>query len=171
MIKHVLSILLLVLGGGMWSAAASAQTGQPKPDAARQTDLAAVVATVRGDIRATKTALINQTMQFNDAEMKVFWPVYREFEAKLTALNDQRLKLIDSYVDASTTITDKDADAMVAKALDLESKRTALKKEYYERLKKSLPVKTAVKALAIEQQISMLLDLEVASEVSMRPIK
>jgi len=159
-------IAVLVLGAATWAVAASAQSA-PKSDSAER-ERQAMVDIARSDIRAQKTALINNTMHFNDAEMKVFWPVYREFEAKQTALNDERLKLIASYADPVTVISDKDADAIAVKVLDLESRRTALKREYYKKLKAVLPIKTAVKALALEQQLAV---LEVAAEASLRPIK
>jgi hypothetical protein len=163
------SIALLVLASAMWSPGAFAQS-TPKPDGA-QREQQAKVDIIRSDIRAQKTALINQTMQFNDAEMKAFWPVYRDFEAKQTALNDERLKLIASYSDAAAAISDSEADAMAVRVLEFESRRTALKREYYKKLKAALPVKTAVKALALEQQIGLLVDSEVAAKVSLRPIK
>jgi hypothetical protein len=142
------SIVLLVLVIASPAAAvAQGADAKAKSDAAQQK---AVVDVVRADIRAHKTALINQTMNFNDAEMKAFWPVYREFEAKQTALDDQRLKLISGYVEAVARMSDKEADAIAAKAIDLESKATSLKRDYYNKLKSALPVKTAVKALAIE---------------------
>src|SRR6476620_4522758 len=163
------SIVLLVLGSGMWPAAAYAQ-GTTKADSA-QREQQAKVDIIRSDIRAQKTALINSTMQFNDAEMKAFWPVYRDFESKQTALNDERLKLIASYVDAGAVIPDKEADAMAVRVLEFESRRTELKREYYKKLKAALPIKMAVKALALEQQIGLLVDSEIAAKVSLRPIK
>ena len=130
------SIVLLVLGTGMWPAAVLAQTA-PKSDSA-QRERQAMVDVVRSDIRAKKTAMINNAMHFNDAEMQAFWPVYRDFESKQTALNDERLKLIASYADAGATIPDKEADAMAVRVLEFESRRTALKREYYKKLKAAL---------------------------------
>ena len=163
------SIVLLVLGSGMWPAAGFAQSTLTADSAQREQQAKSDI--IRSDIRAQKTALINNTMRFNDAEMKAFWPVYRVFESKQTALNDERLKLIASYADAGATLSDKEADAMAVSVLEFESRRTALKREYYKKLKAALPIKTAVKALALEQQISLLVDSEIAAKVSLRPIK
>jgi hypothetical protein len=164
-----LALVLFALGLGM-PGIALAQAA-PKPGSDEDLKLQAMIEVVRSDIRAKRVAMINNAMKFNDAEMKAFWPVYREFETKQMALNDERLKLIKSYADSVATITDKAADAMALRALELESKRTALKQEHYKKLKAVLPVKRAVQAIALEQQISLMVDLEIAADVNARPLK
>lgn len=152
---HQLRSVVVAVGIATASTMMLAQAPAAKTDAARTQELQALTAVVRGDMRAQKTALINQTMHFNDAEMKAFWPVYREYETKLTALNEERLQLLARFTGAAETLGDRELDTIAAKALELESKRTALKQDYYRKLKAAVPVKTAVKALAIEQQIAL----------------
>jgi hypothetical protein len=38
----------------------------------------------RADTRAGHVAIITQAIQFNDQDSKIFWPVYRKYEADLT---------------------------------------------------------------------------------------
>lgn len=163
--------LIVLAGAGLILPVIAHAQAAPKPGIEDERKLQAMIEVVRSDIRSRKVAMINSAMQFNDAEMQAFWPVYREFEAKQMALNDERLKLIKAYADTSAAITDKAADAMAVRALELESKRTALKQDYYKKLKAALPVKRAVQALAVEQQLSLMLDLDLAGEVSARPLK
>jgi hypothetical protein len=41
------------------------------------------IESLRADLRADKVAIITEAMQLNDQDRKVFWPVYRKYEADL----------------------------------------------------------------------------------------
>jgi hypothetical protein len=60
-------------------------------------------------------------------------------------------------------------DAVAARlargALDVESRRTALKAKYFDRLASVVPPKTAARFLQVENQILLLLDLQIASSL------
>ena len=62
-------------------------------------------------------------------------------------------------------MTDEKAGELARKALDLEVQRTALKKKYFERVEKAMSSVIAARFLQAENQINMLLDLELASEL------
>ena len=51
------------------------------------------------------------------------------------------------------------------KALELESRRTALKEKYYTRLKSALSPKTAARFLQVENQLLMIIDLQIAASL------
>jgi hypothetical protein len=80
-------------------------------------------------------------------------------------INDERLALITDYAAKYDKLTDADADRIALSALDLEARRNALKAKYYDRLKSVLPAKTAARALQVENQILLLLDLQIASSL------
>ena len=56
-------------------------------------------------------------------------------------------------------------DKLATSALDLESRRNAVKAKYYERVKKALSPKTAMRFLQVEQQLLLLIDLQIASSL------
>jgi hypothetical protein len=102
-------------------------------------------------------------MAFTEAEDKAFWPIYREYDAELTALNDEKLKAIQQFADNYGTLTDAMADSLATKALDLESRRTALKQKYHARIKAELSPRIAARFLQIENQILLLIDLQIVA--------
>jgi hypothetical protein len=127
---------------------------------------------LRADVRADKVAIITDAMQFNDQESKIFWPVYRKYEADITKINDQRLALIKSYSDKFVSMTDADAKAIIDQSLDFESRRTDVKKKYAEEFQKAgLSSLTLAKFLQLEHRLDLLVDLKVASELPSLLIK
>jgi len=146
---------------------AAAQQPQPAstlpPAEARERNLAAYTELLRSDLRSQKVAVITQMMQFSDAEDKAFWPIYRAYELELSRINDDRLALIEKYALVFDKLTPAAASDIATRSLDLETRRTVLKQNYFNKLNSALSPITAVKALQIENQIQLLVDLQIAA--------
>jgi hypothetical protein len=151
--------------------AQSAKPGQAsaKPAAAtptnREQNLKAYVELLRSDLRTQKVAVITQVMNFTDAEDQAFWPIYRQYETELARINDERLQNIELYSRSYTNLSDATANDLVTKGLDLEARRTVLKQKFFSQLKGAMSPKTAARALQVESQILLLLDLQVAASL------
>ena len=152
--------------------AQSAKPGQAsaKPAAAatptnREQNLKAYVELLRSDLRTQKIAVITQVMNFTDAEDQAFWPIYRQYETELGRLNDERIQGIETYAKNYTSLSDSVANDLMTKALDLEARRAALKQKFFTQLKGAMSPKTAARALQVENQILLLLDLQVAASL------
>ena len=143
---------------------AHAQNATPTPsEEARELNLRSYVELLRSDVRSETVAIMTGMMQFTDAEDAKFWPIYRQFEADLAKINDDRMALIKEYADQYETMTDPIADRLAQGALELEARRHALKVSYYARVKEALSPKTAARFLQVENQILLLLDLQIAA--------
>ena len=163
--NSLLGILLLAVGIAT-PAAAQAQ----KPPAADKNDtkemnLRAYAELLRADVRAEKVAILTELMQFTEAEDKAFWPIYREYDVELSKVNDERVGMIDEYAKNYTQVTDALADKLALKALELETRRTAVKQKSYERMKSALSAKTAARFLQVENQLLMVIDLQIAASL------
>ena len=159
---------ILVWTLALWVAPglASAQGAKPiPPDDTREANLRAYIELLRSDVRSQKIAIITEIMQFTDDEDTKFWPVYREYEAELAKINDERLALIKDYAASYQTITDDVADRLARGALDVEGRRHALKSKYYDRFKSVVAPKTAVRFFQVENQILLRLDLQIAASL------
>jgi hypothetical protein len=179
--RHRLSLMLAILMAVGVAHAADRQSSKPaapRPPTgtaqssaqlprsdARERNLRAYVELLRSDLRTQKVAVLTELMQLTDAEDAAFWPIYRDYEVELARLNDDRLRLIETYATAYTNLTPATANDLMVKALDLEAKRTALKQKYYTKLKTALSPVTAAKAVQIENQIQLLVDLQVAASL------
>jgi hypothetical protein len=145
--------------------AAQGNAAAPRADDTRARNLSAYVELLRTDIREQKVALISGMMQFSEVDDQKFWPVYREYEGELSAINDERLALIKEYAQTYEKMTDQIANRLAHAVLDLEARRNALKTKYYERLTTILPARTAARVLQVENQILLLLDLQIAASL------
>jgi hypothetical protein len=145
--------------------APQAAANPANPNDTRDQNLLAYTELLRSDLRSQKVAIITQVMQFTEAEDAKFWPVYREYEAELAKINDDRLALVKRYAASYTSMTDAVADQLAHGALDLEGRRHALKQRYYERFKTVVSPTTAARFLQVENQILLLLDLQISASL------
>ena len=149
-----------------------AATGQSEPlprEQARERNLRAYTELLRSDLRSQKIAVITEMMQLTEAEDAKFWPIYREYELELSRLQDDRIEAIETYAKVYNQLTPATADTLAIEALDLEARRAMLKKKYYEQLKTALSPIRAAKALQIENQIQLIVDLQVAASLPVVP--
>jgi hypothetical protein len=123
------------------------------------------IALLRSDISKDKVSLITANMHFTPEEAGAFWPVYKQYDAELSKIGDERVALIKDYAANQQSMTDAKAKELTDKWLDTEEKRLALKKKYVAEFEKVLSGKTTARFLQVENRINMLLDLQVASAV------
>ena len=162
MTRHILatSVILLAI-----TAPASAQTDQQT----KSLNLTAYAELLRSDVRAEKVAIITEVMGFTEAEDAAFWPIYREYDKEMAALGDERAALIADYARQFSSLTDAAADKLALKALDLEARRDAVKAKLYDRVKKALPARTALRVLQVEHQLQLVIDLQIAAALPIAP--
>src|SRR3954447_17165750 len=152
MTGHLLFAVLLVLGQ---SGTAQQQT--------RMLNLSAYAELLRSDIRAEKVAIITEVMEFTEAEDKVFWPIYRDYDAQMTRLSEERVAMVADYARSVDQLTDEAADRLARKALDLEARRQAARAKLYERVNAALKGRTALRFLQVEHQLQQLIDLQISA--------
>ena len=125
----------------------------------------AYIELLRSDVKTKKVAIITEVMQFTSEEANAFWPVYREYVFELTKLGDARIALIKDYPQHYKSMTDEKAKELMKEVFKLEGKRTKLKKRYFKKLDRVLASKTVAKFFQLENQINLLIDLQIASEL------
>jgi hypothetical protein len=139
---------------------------QPVPRAeTRERNLKAYTELLRADLRSQKVAVFTALMTLDDKDDAAFWPIYRQHEAELGRLNDERLKVIEAYAKEYQTLSPASARRLVEQALDLEARRTKLKQDYFAKLSAAISPLAAARALQIEHQIQLLVDLQTAASL------
>ena len=136
------------------------QLAQQQP---RELNLSAYAELLRSDIRSQKIAILTQVMGFTEAEDSAFWPIYREYDAEMSRLGDERIALIAAYAQHYSELTDEGAATIASKALDLENRRNAALAACFERVKKALSPRTALRFLQVENQLRLLIDLQISA--------
>jgi hypothetical protein len=134
---------------------------------AGQATLDRYVELIRSDIKTQKTAVLTEALALNDTESKAFWPIYREYDAELSKWGDTRYELIKQYawVYNDKMVTDTVADDLATRMLKLIKDRADLWAKYYKKFAKSVSPMRAAQFVQAENQINMLIDLQIASEV------
>jgi hypothetical protein len=96
-------------------------------------------------IEAMRIAFITQRLNLTSEEAQQFWPVFNQFSEKM-----QQIKGPKSDT-ALEDMSDADAEKMILSEFDKEAKELDLKKEYYQKLKKVLPVRKVAKLYRAER--------------------
>lgn len=157
--------------GTIWAIAfvaiALPAAGQQKPAASetREANIKTYVELLRKDIKTSKVAILSELMNLSPEEAAKFWPVYNEFDRALTTLGDEKVSLIRQYAQNYSAMTPPVATKLALGALDLEDRRTQLKRQYFLRLSQVLNPIIAARYLQIENQLEKIFDLQVASSL------
>jgi hypothetical protein len=120
---------------------------------------------MRTNVRDQKAEIMGAVMQLDIDDSAEFWPIYSEYDAELTKLNNLRVKNIEDYAQNYTQMTDEKADALIQKAMDYQKQRPELLAKYYERMKQALGAVSAARFLQVEHQLLLLIDLQIASSL------
>lgn len=120
---------------------------------------------LRTDLNRQKRQIVNETMQLDDKQARLFWPIYNDYEADLDKLGDEKLAIVQEYAANFLTMTNEKADELAQRVMTLDDQKIALRRKYYDLMKKSLPAILVVRFFQVENQIQLLLDLKIASNL------
>ena len=160
--KQTAWILLLALLVFLPAARAQDKTQPTNTD---NQNIQAYLELLRSDVRQQKAEIMGSVMQLSAADAAKFWPIYSEYDAELTKLNDLRAANIQEYARTYGQMTDEKADELIQKALAFDKQRSELLAKYYDRFKQALGGITAARFLQVEHQLLLLIDLRIASEL------
>jgi hypothetical protein len=118
---------------------------------------------LRSDIRQQKAQIMGSVLKLDVDDAAKFWPIYSEYDAESTKLNNLRLANIQEYARSYDQMTDAKADELIQNALEYRKRRAELLAKYYGRVKASLGSVQAARFLQIEDQMLMIIDLQITS--------
>jgi hypothetical protein len=158
--RRIAAVAIVLAAVGTTVRAQSAQVGETDT---RTLNLSAYAELLRSDVRASKVAILTELVEFSESEDKAFWPLYREYDGEMAKLGDERVALVAEYAQNYAKLTDAVADRLTLKALDLESRRQAVKAKHFERIKAVLSPRTALRFLQVEHQLNLIIDLQISA--------
>jgi Spy/CpxP family protein refolding chaperone len=124
---------------------------------------------LRQDVQSAKNQIITDTMNFNENEAAAFWPVYKEYAAAQHSIADKRLALIRDYARNLDTMDDTKARALTDRMFAIEEETQALRKEYFPRFEKALGAKRAAKFYQVDNRLTLMVNVQIASEIPLIP--
>jgi len=120
---------------------------------------------LRTDLKKEKVAIITEAMEFSPAEAEKFWPIYREYDLKLSTLGDRRIAAIKEYAAVYETITNERAEELAKKFLAMDRDYLDLREEYFNKVRKAISPTVAARFMQVENQMNSLVQLQVMSEL------
>ena len=159
-------LVLVAAAAFLLSLGLAAQDKQLKdPAESKELNTQAYIQLLRSDLKGSKRTLIKESMQLSDKQAELFWLLHNQYDVEQSKLGDQKLALIQQYATNFLTMTDDKADQLAHQAMSLEDERLALCKKYYDLMKKSLPVVVVARFFQLENQIQLVVDLQIASNL------
>jgi hypothetical protein len=156
------------------AAAATSLAAQQTPaqgthvqDSARSKELntQAYIQLLHTDLTAKKEQIVRETMELNDQQAAIFWPIYRDYQSEQSKLTAEKLALVADYSRNFSTMTDEKADQLAQQVMQLDEKRMALREKYYATMKKALSSTLAVRFFQVEHQLQLIVDLQIAANL------
>lgn len=167
--KITRTVLVLAAVYGLGSLPIFAQDGPSKTAAAdvvvSDTTMAPQFVALRQDIRSARKQTIAANLSLTDDEAPKFWLVYQQYSDELEKITDARLALIQEYAEDYETLSDEEADSLSCRWLDADLSADQLRQKYAPIMRKVLPAKKAATFFQLERQISMAIEMHLASRL------
>lgn len=164
-----LFILPIFVASPGWAQSAaqkpSAKTAATPATSEKEKNLQGYIELLRADIRQQKSEMMGAVMLLSADDAAKFWPIYSDYDAQLTKLNDQRVANIEEYARTYDQMTDEKADELIQNAFAFQKQRSELLAKTYERMKEALGAATAARFAQVEHQLLLIIDLQIASSL------
>jgi hypothetical protein len=162
--KRTLTVLFLVAGAVLiFTPRTMAQAGNaPNSQSAAtlQSGIDQDVQMLRQDIRSSKKQIIAANLHLTDSDATKFWPVYDQYVAELTKINDEKYALVKEYAAAWGNIKDDQALTLINRALALEDRVTQLRIKYVPIFNNVVSGSKVATFFQIERWLQSLIDLQ-----------
>lgn len=121
----------------------------------------------RGVLQTEKKAIVAEAMAFTDAESKVFWPLYNEYNEKMYTSNSKLFQLVKDYAEnfGTANMTNEKAVEIWTNVMKVEAELAKLEKSYFKKFQGILSGKKAARYMQLESKIKALIDAEMALEI------
>jgi hypothetical protein len=140
-------------------------TAQSLSDDVQEKNIQEYIELIRTNVRQEKAQILGSVMQLDATEAAKFWPIYAEYDTALSKLNKLRSDNIQDYAKNYDTMSDDKADVLIKKAFEYQKQRSDLLATYYDRFKQSIGAVNAARFLQVENQLLLIIDLQIHSNL------
>lgn len=121
-----------------------------------------VIELIKSQMATQRQALVAENLNLTAAQSDVFWPLYREFQAKRAPLVDRRIELLREFRDNFDGLTDEQAGGLIDGWVSLEEDIVKLRKQYVKKFRKILPEKTTLRYFQVENKLDTIIDYDLS---------
>lgn len=129
-------------------------------------DLAAneELAKARQMIQEGRETIIREELRLTSDEEAEFWPLYEEYRAAMTPIQDRYVSLIAGYMERyeAGSLTDNTAGDMLDTYFDVKSDLLRMRKRYIREFRKIMPMRKVVRFYQLENKMNAEIDIELA---------
>ncbi len=120
---------------------------------------------MRHDLRKQKQKLIAENLPMTESEAIKFWAVYEKYSNELNEVNGEKFIMIHAYSQNWRSMSNDDALIFMRRWLELDEKAIQLRSKYLPLVKDALPGRKAATFFQLDERISMMINLEFASQL------
>jgi len=168
-VKKTLTMLSFAVGALLvFSPAVMAQSGNgqnSQSTAPPQSGVDRDIQMLRQDIRSQKKQTIAANLQLTDSDATKFWPVYDQYTAELTKINNEKYAVIKEYADGWGTLKDDQALGLMNRALAVDEKVAQLRIKYVPIFSKVVAGTKVATFFQIERRVQSLIDLQLSAQL------
>lgn len=129
-------------------------------------DEVAQFARLREQIRADRRAVVAANLPLTEAQAKVFWPIYDQFQKELGELQRRRARVILEVMN-SPKLGDEYFKKLAEEALQIGVDDARLHRRTFDRLAKVIPVPLAARYMQIEFKIDAVWRYDLARTIDL----
>ena len=100
-----------------------------------------------------------------ESEAIKFWAVYNKYAEDLREINDEKYRLIKDYAQQYPTMTNEQALIYIRRWLEVDDQVHELRTKYVPTVSQALPGKKAATFFQLDRRISMMIDLQLSSQI------
>ncbi len=120
---------------------------------------------LKKDLNKEKRSLVAEAMNIKEENKTSFWQLYGEYETETNRLIDLRAKNIEKFSENFEKLNDEVANELVSNYFEIETGKLKNNKNYYKKIKKVIGAVQAARFIQIMEQVQLLIDVQIASEV------
>jgi hypothetical protein len=165
----VVSVLALFAASAGWAQTDAQKNPNSTPTShetsTQKANMQAYINLLRSDVRHQKAEVMGAVLALSAPDAAKFWPIYSDYDAALTKLNDQRVENIKEYARTYNDMTDQKADELIQRSMAYQKERSELLDKTYDKVKQALGGITAARFAMVEHQLLLIIDLQIISSL------
>ena len=117
---------------------------------------------LKRDLKSQKKQIVAANMNLTDTEAEKFWPVYDRYAADLATIYDNKMTLLEEYIDNYKTMNGDEAESYIRRRSAVEEDIMQLRLKYVPAFRKVLSGRQAALFFQIEWRLDLMVNLQLA---------
>jgi hypothetical protein len=123
----------------------------------------------RQAVESQRRVLVSGALPLTDAEAKAFWPLYDDYEKQRRPIDERANRLVADFVASAASLSDAQAKAMLADALEVDERRLELRRTFMNRMGKAIPARKLVRFFQIENKLDSVVRADISKQIPLAP--